>query len=107
MAARFDGAAGAFANLVVILLYFTCVAAIAAVYPETTAGWAVFVALWTTGLGYMTATVFYQFAVFARHPGISLAWIGGMLAIFTFAMLVMRYWVKRYFAPARSARESV
>jgi ferrous iron transport protein B len=91
MAARFDGAAGAFAYLLFILLYFPCVAAIAAVYRETTPGWTLFVAAWTTGLGYMVATVFYQAAIFTRHPGISLAWIGAMGAIFAFVVLTMRY----------------
>ncbi|WP_089725626.1 Fe(2+) transporter permease subunit FeoB [Candidatus Thiosymbion oneisti] len=95
MAARFDGAAGAFAYLLFILLYFPCVAAIAAVYRETTPGWTLFVAAWTTGLGYMLATLFYQAAIFSRHPGISLAWIGGMGAIFTFVVLMMRYRVQR------------
>ena len=105
MAERFDGAAGAFAYLLFILLYFPCVAAIAAVYRETTPGWTVFTALWTTGLGYMIATVFYQAAVFTRHPGYSLAWIAGMLAIFTFVVLVMRYWARRDFALSRLARQ--
>jgi ferrous iron transport protein B len=35
MASRFDGAAGAFAYLLFILLYFPCTAAIAAVYQES------------------------------------------------------------------------
>lgn len=100
MAARFDGAAGAFAYLLFILLYFPCVAAIAAVYRETTPGWTIFVAAWTTGLGYMVATVFYQAAIFTRHPGISLAWIGAMGAIFTVVVLMMRYRVQRGLATA-------
>jgi len=107
MAARFDGSAGAFAYLLFILLYFPCVAAVAAIYRETTAGWAAFAAVWTTGLGYASATVFYQAAVFARHPGLSLAWIGGMLAIFTFAVLVMRYWARRNFTLPSLVREGV
>jgi ferrous iron transport protein B len=95
MASRFDGAAGAFAYLLFILLYFPCVAAIAAVYRETTPGWTLFVAVWTTGLGYMLATVFYQAAIFTRQPAISLAWIGAMGAIFTFVVLMMRYHMQR------------
>lgn len=107
MAARFDGAAGAFAYLLFILLYFPCVAAIATVYRETTPGWTLFVAAWTTGLGYMLATLFYQAATFSRHPGSSLAWIGGMGAIFTFVVFVMRYRVQRDAATtALAAREA-
>ena len=95
------------AYLLFVLLYFPCVAAIAAVYRETTPGWSLFVAAWTTGLGYLAATVFYQAATFARHPAISLAWIGAMGAIFTLAVLMMRYRVQQDAAagalPAREA----
>jgi len=107
MAARFDGAAGAFAYLLFVLLYFPCVAAIAAVYRETSAGWAFFVAAWTTGLGYMVATIYYQAAIFSRHPMLSLSWIAGMLAIFIAAILILRWWGQRELVAAgRLASES-
>ena len=92
MVARFDGAAGAFAYLLLILLYFPCTAALAAVYRETNMRWTMFVAAWTTGVAYIASTVFYQSAIFTRHPGQSLAWIAGMLALFVFVVLVLRYW---------------
>ncbi|MBK5967062.1 ferrous iron transport protein B [Thiocystis minor] len=95
MAARFDGTAGAFAYLLFILLYAPCVAAIAAIARETSAGWAIFAAAWTTGLGYLTATVFYQTAIFARDPVSSSAWIGGMLAILIATVIGMRAWARR------------
>jgi len=90
MVARFDGTAGAFAYLLFILLYFPCVAAIAAVYRETSAGWTLFVAGWTTGLAYMAATTFYQAATFARHPGSSLAWIAGIATVFMVVLVTLR-----------------
>ncbi|MCB2261630.1 MAG: Fe(2+) transporter permease subunit FeoB [Candidatus Thiosymbion ectosymbiont of Robbea hypermnestra] len=92
MAARFDGAAGAFAYLLFILLYFPCTAVLAAVYRETNMSWALFVAGWTTGIGYMFATIFYQAATFARHPGPSLLWIGTLLAIFLVTTIGLRWW---------------
>lgn len=92
MVTRFDGAAGAFAYLLLILLYFPCTAALAAVYRETNTGWTLFVAGWTTGLAYIASTVFYQSAIFMRHPGYSLAWIAGMLAIFLFVLMALRFW---------------
>ncbi len=95
MASRFDGAAGAFAYLLFILLYAPCVAAIAAIYRETSPGWAVFTVLWTTGLGYIVATVFYQSAIFARDPSSSAAWIGGMLALFAAVVIGMRLSAER------------
>jgi len=109
MVSRFDGAAGAFAYLLFILLYFPCTAAIAAVYRETNAGWTLFVAGWTTGLAYVAATVFYQAATIGRHPGSSLAWIGGMLALCVVAFLGMYGWgtrEKRRLYPVEAVAEN-
>jgi ferrous iron transport protein B len=92
MVARFDGAAGAFAYLLLILLYFPCTAAIAAIYRETNLGWTMFVAGWTTGVAYIASTVFYQAAIFSRHPMVSLAWIAGMLTILICVLLILRNW---------------
>ncbi len=90
MQSRFDGQAGAFAYLLFILLYFPCVAATAAVYRETNIGWTLFVVFWTTGLAYMAATVYYQFATFSRHPAYSAAWIGGLVSAFLFVIFILK-----------------
>lgn len=82
MAERFNGAAGAFAYLLFILLYFPCTAATAAVYQESGARWTVFVVAWTTGLGYGLATLYYQAATWESHPGSSSAWIAAVVAAF-------------------------
>ena len=68
MAARFDGQAGAFAYLLFILLYFPCVATIAAIVREAGRVWAAFVAFWTTSVAYITAVLFYQIARFSADP---------------------------------------
>lgn len=81
MVTRFNGKVGAFAYLLFVLLYFPCVSATAAVYRETNLGWTIFVALWTTGLAYIVATVFYQIATFSEHPGFSSLWIISMALI--------------------------
>ena len=107
MAARFDGAAGAFAYLLLILLYFPCTAALAAVYRETNMGWTLFVAGWTTGLAYIASTIYYQAAIFTRHPGISLIWIAGMLAIFVFVTQALRYWGQGQMAEVSRQAERV
>ena len=106
MAARFDGPAGAFAYLLFILMYFPCVAAIAAIYRETSPGWAVFAAAWTTGLGYLIATVYYQAAIFARDPATSAAWIALMVGIFATVIIALRRWSARDLVGLRLARES-
>ncbi len=88
----FDGKTGAFAYLLFILLYFPCVAAIAAVYRETNLGWTVFAGSWTTGLAYITAVIFYQLGTFSVNPAGSLLWTGSMLAVFVAAITAM--WIK-------------
>ncbi|MCP5426020.1 MAG: Fe(2+) transporter permease subunit FeoB [Gammaproteobacteria bacterium] len=106
MQQRFDGAAGAFAYLLFILLYIPCVAAISAVYRETTPRWALFVAAWTTGLAYTSATLFYQAATFAQHPGTSTAWIAGMIAVFIGSIVAMRFWGQTQIASPASPQQA-
>lgn len=86
MQSSFDGKAGAFAYLLFILLYAPCVAATAAIYRETTRGWTVFVLCWTTGIAYMSATLFYQTASYTQHPVYSLLWIVGLLSGFVLVL---------------------
>ena len=78
----FDGKAGAFAYLLFILLYAPCVAATAAIYRETNVGWTFFVVFWTTGIAYMTATIFYQAMTYSQHSDYSLTWISGLISAF-------------------------
>ncbi|MCB2100707.1 MAG: Fe(2+) transporter permease subunit FeoB [Rhodobacterales bacterium] len=106
MAARFDGAAGAFAYLLFILLYFPCTAALAAVYRESNMGWTLFVAGWTTGIGYVAGTIFYQAAIFARAPAVSATWIALMLGLFTATVLGLRWWGLREIDRALGVAES-
>jgi ferrous iron transport protein B len=92
MASRFDGQAGAFAYLLFILLYFPCVATIGAIVREAGSTWAAFVAVWTTGVAYTSATLFYQFATFDRHPTVSTLWIVVLGLILTAAIVGLRVW---------------
>jgi ferrous iron transport protein B len=94
MAARFDGTAGAFAYLLFVLLYFPCTAAIAAVYQESGPRWTAFVALWTTGLAYGLATLYYQAATFGRDPAAAAIAIGLTLGGFAVALLLL-HWLGR------------
>jgi ferrous iron transport protein B len=95
MASRFDGAAGAFAYLLFILLYTPCTASLAAIYREGGMRWMLFVAAWTLGLAYGLATVFYQIANFARDPLTATMWITGITFAFLLAISVMRHYGKR------------
>lgn len=91
MQARFDGQAGAFAYLLFILLYAPCVAATAAIQRETGVKWTVFIVAWTTGIAYMTATIFYQLATFSQHRETSLLWVTGLLLIFS--SVIFAFWL--------------
>ena len=97
MSLRFDGQAGAFAYLLFVLMYFPCAAAMGAVYRETNAGWTAFVGLWTTGLAYWSAVLYYQSVTFRQHPISSAMWIVGVAIALgvTFALLQFAPLIKR------------
>ncbi|QHI68301.1 Fe(2+) transporter permease subunit FeoB [Tichowtungia aerotolerans] len=79
MQKAFGSKAAAIAYLLFILIYAPCVAAIAAVYRETSWKWAVFCVSYLTGLAWIAATLYYQIATFTAHPGSSSAWVGGIV----------------------------
>lgn len=91
MALRFDTRVAAFAYLLFVLMYFPCVAAMGAVYRETNAGWTAFVGLWTTGLAYWSAVLYYQVMTFAQNPATATAWIVGLTAIAIATLVLMRF----------------
>ena len=81
----FDGKAGAYAYLLLVLLYVPCVASIAAVYKELGIGWTMFSCGYLLMVAWMAAVVFYQTV---RFSGVSsLLWIG---AIFMFCFLFFK-----------------
>jgi ferrous iron transport protein B len=87
MASRFGSPAAAIAYLLFVLLYFPCVSATAAIYRETNLGWTIFVACWTTGLGYWVAVFYYQLMTMNQHPATAIAWLTG-LSLFMLGTLV-------------------
>ncbi|MBK5968776.1 ferrous iron transport protein B [Thiorhodovibrio litoralis] len=95
MEVRFDGRAGAFAYLLFVLLYFPCIATIGAIAREAGAPWAAFVGAWTTGIAYITATLFYQSATFARHPWWSGSWIAAGVLTLILVFIGLRIWARR------------
>ncbi|HSC79940.1 MAG TPA: ferrous iron transport protein B, partial [Chitinolyticbacter sp.] len=64
MQARFDGGVGAFAYLLLILLYTPCLAALGAIRVELGMRWSLFAAVWTFAVGYGVASSYYQLASF-------------------------------------------
>lgn len=90
MAQRFDGKAGAFAYLLFILLYIPCVSTMAAIRQETSRRLMWFSVTWSFLIAYASAVIFYQSAIFYRHPQESLLWIMAMLASIVAFVAVLR-----------------
>jgi ferrous iron transport protein B len=80
----FGSRVAAVAYLLFLLIYAPCVAAIAAIYRETSWKWALFAVGYLTSLAWTTATLFYQAATFHAHPSASAAWISGIAVAFIF-----------------------
>jgi ferrous iron transport protein B len=95
MVRLFDGRVGAFAYLLMVLLYVPCVAAIAAIYRETNLRWTLFACAWCAALAYGSATLFYQAATFGRHPATSLTWIVILGAFFSGVIAAMRHFSEK------------
>lgn len=91
MASRFDGVAGALAYMVLILLYTPCVAALGAIRHETSLGWTLFAAGWTTAIGYMGSVCVYQFAQLAEQPVTATLWLA--LCATALLMAVAAMWL--------------
>ena len=100
---RFDGQAGAFAYLLFVLLYFPCVATIGAIKREAGRNWAMFVAVWTTTVAYITAVSFYQIATWSAHPANSALWLGGLWGMFALLIIILRRWGQHSREPAAAA----
>lgn len=91
---RFDGAAGAFAYMVLILLYVPCVASLSTIWREIGGFWAGVSALWSTLLAYGGAVVAYQAGTFAAHPSSSAVAIAVVLGLVVLAVGLARSSIK-------------
>ena len=91
MAMHFDGNIGAYAYLLLILLYFPCVATFGAIKQELGWKWALYSGGWSLLLGYSVAVGFYQSATFSQHPTSATIW----LSLITFIMLSLYVILRR------------
>ena len=82
MVNNFDGAIGAYAYLLLILLYFPCVATFGAIKQELGWRWALYSGGWSMLLGYSVAVLFYQLATYSAHPTQSLTWLAVISSVF-------------------------
>ncbi len=91
MSHYFSGKVGAFSYLLFILLYFPCISTLAVMQREIGRGWAYFSMLWSTGVAYAVATLFYQTATFYQHPLLSIGWFTLIGLAFLAMRLVLQY----------------
>ncbi|HXH54651.1 MAG TPA: ferrous iron transport protein B [Gammaproteobacteria bacterium] len=90
MVNRFGSSAAAFSYLLFVLLYFPCVSVVATMARELNRSWALFSVVWTTGIAYITAVLFYQCATFLENPRVATAWISGMCGVLAVAFYGVR-----------------
>jgi len=93
---HFSSKASAFAYLLFILLYIPCVSTTAVIARELNKNWAIFSVIWSAGLAYSVATLFYQSATFAQHPIISTSWIISILSSFLIICVAMRVYAQKH-----------
>lgn len=91
MQKHFHGASGAFAFLLLILLYTPCLAALGAIKVELGTGWACFTAGWTLFVGYSAATIYYQLANWSQAPMHAAIVTGIVLSCWAALLLLGRY----------------
>ncbi|XBS71611.1 Fe(2+) transporter permease subunit FeoB [Acerihabitans sp. KWT182] len=86
----FSGSLGAFAYLMMILLYIPCCAAVSAIWREVGTRWTLFAACWTTGLGYGSAVLVYRLGTFTQHPLYSCTAIAMVMGVFFITLTLLR-----------------
>jgi len=94
MVQRFGSEAAAFSYLLFVLLYFPCVSVMATISRELDFFWALFAAVWTTGVAYSVAVLFYQAATFSTHALSSTLWITSVLAAMTAGFWSLTRWAQ-------------
>lgn len=77
----------AIAYLIFILLYTPCAAALGTIYREAGLKWMMFVAVWTFIMGWLCATVYYQFSLLGQSPSAPF-WLTG-IGLFVILMFIV------------------
>lgn len=75
MAKYFGSDVAAYAYLILVLLYFPCVATLGAIKQELGWRWVSFSAGWSLFLGYTLSVGFYQVMTYEQHPQTTMQWL--------------------------------
>lgn len=95
MVRRFGGPVAAYAYLLFTLLYFPCVSVVATIAKELNKKWAAFSVVWSTGLAYIIAALYYQTATWSGVWSASSAWIVGLVGVLAVLFVAARWMVGR------------
>ncbi len=104
---RFNGQAAAFSYLLFVLLYIPCVSTTAVMIRELDKKWATFSVLWSVGLAYGVAVIFYQVATLSHHPYSSIAWISGICVLFLGTITAMRFYANHTVSSSQMMEQPV
>lgn len=91
----FGSSLAAFAYLMMVLLYMPCAAAISAVYREAGTAWTLFLAGWTTAMGYCAAMLVYRLGTFSENPVYGIGSVVATVVILGGMLLFMRSYVRK------------
>ena len=92
--AKFGNLEAAFAYLLFVLLCFPCVSVITSIAKELNIRWAIFSAIWTTGMAYMVAVFYYQIATFNEYPEYSIKLLLTMITVVLIVFTVIKVIIK-------------
>ena len=90
LAQAFDGAVGAYAYLLFVLLYIPCASTVAVIRTEAGRRLMWFSVLWSSALAYGAAVLFYQLGTASQHPKQSLFWVLSIIILLGLFVAYMR-----------------
>ena len=91
MCQHFDGKIGAYAYLLVILLYIPCVSTMAAIKQEASRKLMWFSITWSFIVAYAAAVLFYQLATITIHPQQTVTWFIGIVLCVSLTVVGIRF----------------
>lgn len=95
---NFPNKAVVLAYLIFILLYTPCVAAVGAVYRESTLRWTILITAWTLVVAWLTATFYYQAILYTMGEGThALRYLIGIPIFLALIFLFLKFFGKRLF----------
>jgi ferrous iron transport protein B len=90
LAQAFDGAVGAYAYLLFVLLYIPCASTVAVIRTEAGKRLMWFSVLWSSALAYGVSVLFYQLGTAKQHPEQSLFWVLSIVCLLGLFVAYMR-----------------